>query len=276
MLSAAANALFLFAPFCVHLSAALETVDYIHDGVELQGFKTTPDNIAGTAPALVIIPYVENQFRNAPLTVSSFSLILICSDWDGVNDYERKRAEKVADELGYIGFAADIYGKDLHVVENITERIALANLYRNDPTLFANRIQAAVDAARGLDMVDGDKIAIAGYCFGGTGVLTYAMLGLNDVQAIVSFHGGLGSVPDTGDTDVTPKVLVLSGGSDDASSDIMDLEMNLDSVNADWEITRYSNIEHAFTVWDDDRYNEWVRFPGASWFVLIATLTLSL
>lgn len=168
----------------------------------------------------------------------------------------------IASEFGYVGFAADIYGKDLHEVPDIDLRRELANLYRNNATLFASRIQSAVETVQAMDQVDDSKIAIIGYCFGGTGVLTYAMTGTNGegVQAVVSFHGGLSQVPSAMDNiTVAPKVLVLSGGSDDASTEIINLEMEMDAVNANWEITRYSNIQHAFTVFGDNRYNEWVR-----------------
>lgn len=48
-----------------------------------------------------------------------------------------------------------------------------------------------------------------------------------------------------------PKLLVQSGGDDDDVADIMDLEITLDTAGASWEITRYSDIEHAFTVFED-------------------------
>jgi dienelactone hydrolase len=167
----------------------------------------------------------------------------------------------IAKDFGYIGFAADIFG-DVPDLEQSGPQ--LASTYRDDPVLFAARISAAVDTVRKLDQVDASNIAIIGYCFGGTGVLIYAMLGINGdgVKAIVSFHGGLTQVPGASPngTTVTPKVLVLSGGDDDASSDIMDLEMEMDAAGADWEITRYSDIQHAFTVFNGTRYNEWVSF----------------
>ena len=162
----------------------------------------------------------------------------------------------LAQDLGYVGFAADIYGADLHFVEDMDQRIELASLYRDNATLFAERIWAAVELVQTFDEVDPERVALIGYCFGGTGVLTYALTGYEHVTAIVSFHGGLGSLPDAGPA-VQPKVLVLSGGEDDASTDIMDLEATLDNATATWEITRYSGIEHAFTVFDDERYNEW-------------------
>ena len=87
--------------------------------------------------------------------------------------------------------------------------------------------------------------------------MQYAMQGVNDVTAIVSIHGGLQQVLNQpADFEVTPPILVLSGGEDDASSDIMTLESNMDYVNATWEITRYSDVEHGWTAFDSPTYDE--------------------
>lgn len=52
---------------------------------------------------------------------------------------------------------------------------------------------------------------------------------------------------------------MISGGEDDASSDVMDLEIMLDQANATWEITRYSDVVHGFTDFTRDSvYNKWV------------------
>jgi dienelactone hydrolase len=110
------------------------------------------------------------------------------------------------------------------------------------------------------------------FCFGGTGVLLYALENLpNGVTTIVSMHGGLTSiVNDDGSSydNFTTKanILVLSGGEDDTSTDIISLEQALNSAIAShvnqtssnttsvthgsWEITRFDGIEHAWTVWD--------------------------
>lgn len=180
----------------------------------------------------------------------------VCRDANGVNEYEQLRAVMIAEEFGWVGFAADIYGQDLQNVTNETLRSDLLELYRTNQTLYTNRIQAAVDLVASFPDVDAENIAIIGYCFGGTGVLTYALTGLDSVKAVVSFHGGLDFIPEAGPT-VIPKVLVLSGGEDDLASEIVDLEMTLNNATADWEITRYSGTEHAFTVFADDKYNEW-------------------
>ena len=82
----------------------------------------------------------------------------------------------------------------------------------------------------------------------------YALEGYNDVQGVVSVHGGLTTLLDIYNTTVVPKVLVLSGGDDDTSTDIMDLESTLKASNAYWEITRFSNIQHAWTVWANGEF----------------------
>jgi len=84
--------------------------------------------------------------------------------------------------------------------------------------------------------------------------LTYSFVGSSDIVGAVSFHGGLIEFPV--EDPILHPVLVLSGGDDDTGTEVEDLEGRLDSANATWQITRYSGIEHAFTVWDDPRYNE--------------------
>ena len=161
----------------------------------------------------------------------------------------------IAQEWGYVGFAADIYGADNQFVENITERGELATYYRSNPDVFGSRIRTAIEFVKAHPKVDPEKVALFGYCFGGTGVLQYGLNGNDDVNSIVSFHGGLSFLPEE-PLPFGPKLLVLSGGEDDAVTDIMDLELTLDSVDASWEISRYSKIEHAFTVFEDGTSNE--------------------
>lgn len=209
------------------LEPNVSPLNYTDGGFLLQGFLALPETTP--APAVVIIP-----------------------DWDGVNFYEQQRATMIAQELGWVGFAADIYGMDKHEVPDLEERRTLAGLYRGNSTLFASRIQAAIDEIKTLDEVDSENVAAIGYCFGGTGVITYGLVGGEGAKGLVSFHGGLSNIPDAGQV-MEPKLLVLSGGEDDTASEVFDLEAKLDAANSTWEVTRYSGIEHAFTKWDDER-----------------------
>jgi len=231
------------------VTTTLTTINYSDGDHSLQGFLALPKTTLLPAPAVV----------------------LILPDWDGVNDYEKKRAVQIASELGYAAFAADIYGTELHNVMELSEKRRLATLYRNDESLFLSRIQAAIDLMkdRSRDEDYNGPIGMIGYCLGGTGVLMYALSGATDADALVSLHGGLLDF-EVGPA-VIPKLLVLSGGEDDTATTITNLELTLDSVDAIWEITRYSGIQHGFTVFENPAYDAWA--DARSWSSMSSFLT---
>jgi dienelactone hydrolase len=103
------------------------------------------------------------------------------SDWDGNNEYEQERATYFA-EYGYVAMAADIYGADKLNVEDFNERIQLAAMYRTNATLFVQRIDRAIKELKNLSQCDANNIALAGYCFGGTGTVLYAFADRVDVK----------------------------------------------------------------------------------------------
>lgn len=132
---------------------------------------------------------------------------LTASDWDGVNLYEQERATLLS-ELGYVAFAADIYGADLQSNLTFPEKMQYASLYRDNMTLFVQRITRAIEEIKTFDNVDTANIAVIGYCFGGTGIIQLAFSGNDEVKVVVSFHGGLETLP-TAETNVTPYTLML-------------------------------------------------------------------
>jgi len=188
--------------------------------------------------------------------------VIIFPDWDGVNQYEKLRATMLSD-AGYIAFAADIYGADLQ--ENLTfdQRIAQSTYYRSNPALYHQRMQTALQTLQ--SNIDSDltgRIAIIGYCFGGTGVIQYAFSGATDVSIAVAFHGGLTNLPPA-TPPIHARVVVLSGGIDDAHGNQTELEEELDRGEAGWEITRYAGVDHGFTDWGGRGYD--LRADVRSW-----------
>ena len=206
----------------------VDAVEYEDDGFALTGYLALPEGaLMNATAAVVIVP-----------------------DWDGVSGpdgYEARRATLLAKE-GYVAFAADIYGSDLQQVESFEERGQLTSLYRTDYALFVSRIQAAVDLVAQHELVNPHEILLIGYCFGGTGVVNFAFSGLQNVKAVVPFHGGLTSLAPIQTDAVYPYILVQSGGIDDAHGNTTELEMALDSANATWEISRYSS-KSIFVLW---------------------------
>ena len=94
-----------------------------------------------------------------------------------------------------VAFAVDIYGAELQQNLTIDERIEQANMYRDDPELFVQRMQRGLAEVKKYSDVDTDNIAAIGYCFGGTGIIQLAFSGNDEVKIVVSFHGGLTDLP---------------------------------------------------------------------------------
>jgi dienelactone hydrolase len=69
-------------------------------------------------------------------------------------------------DVGYIAFAADIYGADLQNDLPIPQRINLTTTYRSDPPLFVQRMERALEEVKKVEGVDTANIAVIGYCFG--------------------------------------------------------------------------------------------------------------
>ncbi len=201
-----------------------DAVDYAVDGATYEGYYA----------------------RNAD--VDDLPLVLIVHDWDGLTDYERTRADMLA-RMGFAAFAVDVYGKGNRPTTTADKRAASGALYQDREALRA-RLFGALEAARGQAGVDGDDVAILGYCFGGASVLEFARAGA-DLDGFVSFHGGLGT-PDGQDyDDVEGPILVLHGTADPVApmSDVAAMAEDMNAGGVDFEIRLYSGVKHSFTVW---------------------------
>ena len=171
--------------------------------------------------------------------------VLIVHDWMGVGPYVKKRAEQLA-ALGYLAFAADIYGKGVRP-KDAKEAGALAGQYRSgDRALLRARVNAALEALRKQPGVDPARVAAIGYCFGGSTVLELARSGA-DVKAVVTFHGGLAA--GTGESKLRTKVLALHGADDPyvPPPEVAAFEDEMRKAGVDWQLVKYSGAVHSFT-----------------------------
>lgn len=204
-----------------------ETVEYKDGDTVLEGYLAYDDSIAGKRPG-----------------------VLVVHQWTGLGDYEKKRADMLA-QLGYVAFAADIYGKGVRA-KNTSEAGALAGKYRNgDRTVLRSRVNAALDTLKKDAHTDTKRVAAIGYCFGGTTVLELARSGA-DLQGVVSFHGGLDSPKPEDGKNIKCKVLVCHGADDPFSKPeaIAAMEAEFRGANVDWRMIKYGGAVHGFTHWD--------------------------
>lgn len=172
--------------------------------------------------------------------------VLVVHQWMGPTDYERMRARMLA-ELGYVAFVADVYGTDLRPTDTASAGKAAA-LFKGDRALFARRVRASLDQLLAQPEVDASRVAAIGYCFGGTGVIELARTGA-DLDAAVTFHGGLDSPGPSAGKAIKAKLLLLAGASDPfvKPEDVAALRTELDAAHVTWELVYYSGAVHAFT-----------------------------
>ena len=83
----------------------------------------------------------------------------------------------------------------------------------SDAEVTAARFEAAMEVLRAQDGVDPERTAAIGYCMGGAVVLGMARRGA-DLDAVVSFHGSLGTAEAAAEGAVKSKVLVCTGADD--------------------------------------------------------------
>ena len=173
-------------------------------------------------------------------------LVLLIHDWDGLTDYEVKRADMLA-ELGYSVMAADLFGKDVRPTEVEDKRQHTGELYKDREKMRA-LMTGAMDAAMSKGAKPTKKVAM-GYCFGGAAVLEMARSGA-DMDGFVTFHGGLKTPNGQDYSNASGKFLILHGTADTAITmdQFAGLAIELETADLDHEMITYSGAPHAFTV----------------------------
>lgn len=208
-----------------------ETVEYKDGDTTLEGFIAYDDALKGARPG-----------------------VLVVHQWKGLTDYEKKRAEMLA-QLGYVAFAVDIYGKGVRP-KTTEEAGAQAGKFKKDRDLLRARVRAGLDALRKQPQVDPKRIAAIGYCFGGTTVLELARSGA-DIAGVVSFHGGLDSPKPEDGKNIKCKLLALHGADDPfvPAKDLAAFEDEMRNAGVDWQLIKYGGAVHSFTDWDAGALN---------------------
>lgn len=229
-LSPAHEALLAHVPIRPHSVIDAETVDYDHEGLPLQGYLARDVQADERRPA-----------------------VLILHDWHGVGDNVRMRAQMLA-RLGYVAFAADLYGAGVRPTGEAAP--AEAGKYYRDLPLLRSRVAAAFTWLLQHPAVDPARLAVIGYCFGGSAALEFARTGA-PMRGVVSFHGGLITHDPSDAASIAGSLLVLTGGSDPVVPDsaVAAFEDELRGApHVDWQITTYSGAPHAFTIPGSDSY----------------------
>jgi dienelactone hydrolase len=213
-----------------------QALQYKQDDTILAGYLAYDDAIKGKRPGVLVV----HEF------------------W-GLNKFAQGRAEKLA-ELGYVAFAVDMYGQG-KVTENRDEARALASHVRSTP-LMRERAQAGLKVLAQSSLVDPQRLAAIGFCFGGTTVLELAYSGA-DLRGVVSFHGGLTAPRPEDLKNIKAGILVLHGADDPLikPEEIAAFQDAMRQAKADWQMILFGGAVHSFTNPEADRH----KMPGVAY-----------
>ncbi len=186
--------------------------------------------------------------------------ILIAHEGPGLDDHARAVAARLA-ELGFIAFALDYNGGGQWLPDRAQMMARIGELSAAPGRIVALG-QAGLDILLAQPEADATRVAVIGYCFGGTMALHMARAGL-DLKAAVGFHSGLGTAAPAAPGAIKAKVLALIGADDPivpaAQRDAFVAEMT--AARADWQLHLYGGVQHSFTNPAADR----LAMPGIAY-----------
>ena len=185
-------------------------------------------------------------------------MVLLVHDWDGLTDYEVKRAGMLAD-LGYSVFCADLFGAGVRPTEIADKRKCTSMLSSDRPKMRA-LLKGALDTARAQGLNTGNCVSM-GYCFGGTAILELARSG-EDLKGFASFHGGL-DLPEGQDYSKAKGEYLIMHSITDGMPPFSALAEALEREELPAQLVSYTGAPHGWTVFDSPRYRE--RADRESW-----------
>ena len=200
-----------------------ETVEYRDGSVVLKGYLAYDDQTENKMPGVLVMP-------------EAFGL--------GVN--AKRRADRLA-ALGYVAVIVDPYGNGVETTD-LQEAIKLATELMGDPAKFRARGRAGLEKLASLPQVDASRLAVIGYCMGGTFALELARDGA-PVKGVVSFHGNLATQKAAESGKTKGKVLVCHGAEDPfVPQETVDaFEKEMTEAGVDWQLIAYGGVVHSFT-----------------------------
>ena len=172
--------------------------------------------------------------------------ILVAHESPGVTEHVTRIAERLAD-LGYVAFALDYQGGGIPVTER-AEMMRRYDAFMADPSHIRARTQAALETLLAHPVVDSQRLAVIGYCYGGTAALELARSGAN-LKAVVGFHSGLATARPQDAVNIKSKVLVCVGADDPVipAEQRAAFELEMTVAKVDWQMNVYGATGHSFT-----------------------------
>jgi dienelactone hydrolase len=227
--SAAPAAALLLVSALSHAEVATKEITYKQGATELSGFLAWDAEAKKRQPGVVVV-----------------------HEWWGHNQHARNQAIRLA-KAGYVGFALDMYGKGKVTTHPKDAQEFMAEATK-DPAVVKARFLAALEQLKQDPRVDPERIAALGYCFGGAVALGMARQGV-DLDAVVTFHGALGTQQPAAPGAVKARLLILTGADDPmvGPEQVEAFKKEMTAAGAKFDVVSEPHAKHSFTNPDADK-----------------------
>ena len=179
--------------------------------------------------------------------------VIMIHEWFGLNEHIKNQADILAKE-GYVVLAVDLYQGEVATTSN--RAMELSSSVRNNPASATDNLRSAVSYVKSLEMVDGNRIASLGWCFGGDWALQLVLNSSdNPLAATVIYYGR--PVTDAASlSNIHWPILGIFGDQDQAIG-VESVKQFTSALNASGitnEIYLYEGVGHAFANPSGDNY----------------------
>jgi carboxymethylenebutenolidase len=183
-------------------------------------------------------------------------LVLVCHENRGLTEHIRDVARRWAVE-GYLAVAVDLLSRE-GGTDALADPADAPGLLTNgvDMQRHVDDFRAALDYYLGQEgVVDADKLAMQGFCFGG-GVTWRAAEQFPELKAAAPFYGPRPPIEDVPNINAAVLGVYSDDPEDFASEGLDELEAALEAAGITFEIKVYPGTQHAFHNDTGARYNE--------------------
>ncbi len=204
-------------------------------------------------------------YRAMPEGKGPFPLVLVVHEIFGVHEHIKDVCRRLA-KAGYMAIAPELYARqgDVSKLTGFDKILEVVGKVPDEQVM--GDLDRTVAWARQSGKLDGDKIAITGFCWGGRIVWLYGARGAQSPKAAAAWYGKLSNATNALQTktvlDVAPKlktpVLGLYGGKD-SGIPIAHIEMmrrEIQAAKGPSEIVVYPDAQHGFYADYRPSYNK--------------------
>ncbi|GAA4031847.1 YghX family hydrolase [Arthrobacter methylotrophus] len=216
---------------------------------------SVPEDAPGLVTATIQFPAGETEisaYLARPEAPDAGPAVLVCHENRGLTPHIQDVARRFA-KAGYVALAPDLLSREGGTSSLDPDAVPGA-LTRAGAQRHVSDFAAGFDYLRSLDFVDGNRIAMNGYCFGG-GITWQAATEIPGLKATAAFYGpapDLDKVPA-----IKPAVFGVYAELDQRITGAMPaLRDALAATDVHHRLTVYPGVDHAFHNDTSDRYKE--------------------